>query len=603
MVGYLFVHQLRKYEDRAVLLASRGKVRGLSAGFTVCYDCITSAHKLLLPCPLHPPIFSRSFQIVSVILNGYIFFGSAVNILREVKKHVLIEVDQTHHDGGGVRRQRRGHGHSQSPLDSHHPEPNDANRLQSSARNKLGPLHIHEEYLNPMAGDIQIAGPLGRQGSGIAEDPVHLARRGEGALRMDWESHSSSHSHPGLLLDPLGRESRGHMGRTSHGTRGVDSGRRVTQPITLTLSEKERLTGRNIYEMTPDEINSHYNRWHASSLESISKSLSPTSSLSSLAEMGMTHLRRRASLGDMEMGPSKSVSYSALGGVEDHSSRMLSTGEGLGSPRWRDAGSEDGGESSNSKPFSRNESEPLESGMGQKEKPRGMLRSSLLTKSTSHLMQVEGGSGGGLGSPSGSVGVGVRVKGERPSVEGTSASSVLEAVWRAQPAYLSHRKKEAYVKVHSPMVGRSRALQPVSGTGVTTVNVGSGGRNGGRSERDHSSQSQSLPSNGSSGSPSPAAVPTSFSAELSNSLPHKTEYLVLDFKGVLGIDTTAARSCFLMLIQLMHSAGVTVVFSDMSVSVERLLTAQCVLGRTDVVKPDLDSALEWCEDRVLLRWV
>ena len=37
-----------------------------------------------------------------------------------------------------------------------------------------------------------------------------------------------------------------------------------------------------------------------------------------------------------------------------------------------------------------------------------------------------------------------------------------------------------------------------------------------------------------------------------------TEFLLLDFSAVLGIDATSARSCFLMLVQLMRAAGVKV---------------------------------------------
>ena len=36
-----------------------------------------------------------------------------------------------------------------------------------------------------------------------------------------------------------------------------------------------------------------------------------------------------------------------------------------------------------------------------------------------------------------------------------------------------------------------------------------------------------------------------------------TEYLVLDFTSVVGVDATAARSCFLMLVQLMKVSSTT----------------------------------------------
>jgi len=82
-----------------------------------------------------------------------------------------------------------------------------------------------------------------------------------------------------------------------------------------------------------------------------------------------------------------------------------------------------------------------------------------------------------------------------------------------------------------------------------------------------------------------------------------TEFLVLDFSAVLGVDATAARSCFLMLIQLMKIAQVVVVFANMSPTIERLLRSHNVIQqRADhVVIPQLDDALEWCEEQVLFR--
>lgn len=76
---------------------------------------------------------------------------------------------------------------------------------------------------------------------------------------------------------------------------------------------------------------------------------------------------------------------------------------------------------------------------------------------------------------------------------------------------------------------------------------------------------------------------------------------VLDFAAVVGVDATATRSCFLMMVQLMRSANVTVVFANMSASLEALFRVHKVIGVQDVVIPLLDDALEWCEERVLLR--
>ena len=81
--------------------------------------------------------------------------------------------------------------------------------------------------------------------------------------------------------------------------------------------------------------------------------------------------------------------------------------------------------------------------------------------------------------------------------------------------------------------------------------------------------------------------------------PNATEYLVLDFTHTSGVDATAARSCFLMLMQLMKASHVTVVFANMSPSVRSVLTANGVIRPRDVVIPRLDDALEWCEEIVL----
>ena len=76
---------------------------------------------------------------------------------------------------------------------------------------------------------------------------------------------------------------------------------------------------------------------------------------------------------------------------------------------------------------------------------------------------------------------------------------------------------------------------------------------------------------------------------------------VLDFTAVVGVDATATRSCFLMMVQLMHSANVVVVFANMSENMLGMFRAHKVIGPQDVVIPQLDDALEWCEEQVLLR--
>jgi CRP-like cAMP-binding protein len=79
-----------------------------------------------------------------------------------------------------------------------------------------------------------------------------------------------------------------------------------------------------------------------------------------------------------------------------------------------------------------------------------------------------------------------------------------------------------------------------------------------------------------------------------------TEYLILDFTEVMGVDATAARACFLTLVQFMRTANVTVVFAHLSKPVEELLRAHNVLNEESIIIPNLDDALEWCEDQILV---
>jgi MFS superfamily sulfate permease-like transporter len=81
-----------------------------------------------------------------------------------------------------------------------------------------------------------------------------------------------------------------------------------------------------------------------------------------------------------------------------------------------------------------------------------------------------------------------------------------------------------------------------------------------------------------------------------------TEYLVLDFEKVFGVDTTATRSCFLMLVQLMAKANVVVVFTNMKSEIERRLRAAEVINDNDIVIPLLDDALEWCEEHIITKY-
>lgn len=78
--------------------------------------------------------------------------------------------------------------------------------------------------------------------------------------------------------------------------------------------------------------------------------------------------------------------------------------------------------------------------------------------------------------------------------------------------------------------------------------------------------------------------------------------LILDFRQVLGIDSSAVMS----LVKLRQAAGrngFIVVLSSVPPQVERVLQAGGLLDDRDgagcVVYPDIDSALEWCEEQLL----
>ena len=105
----------------------------------------------------------------------------------------------------------------------------------------------------------------------------------------------------------------------------------------------------------------------------------------------------------------------------------------------------------------------------------------------------------------------------------------------------------------------------------------------------------------------------------------KVEYVVIDFSQVIGVDATSARNCFLLLTKILHTAGVIVVYTEMSDAIEKLLVAHGVIatpsaddmgssmdfanGKNEreqaagrgLVILSLDDALEWCEDSLLER--
>jgi hypothetical protein len=84
-----------------------------------------------------------------------------------------------------------------------------------------------------------------------------------------------------------------------------------------------------------------------------------------------------------------------------------------------------------------------------------------------------------------------------------------------------------------------------------------------------------------------------------------TRYLVLDCSHVTGLDATAARTFFVALHQALQQHGVTMVLTDLSARMARLLRAHKVLSDDTekpgmcLTSPTLEDGLEWCEDMLL----
>lgn len=85
-----------------------------------------------------------------------------------------------------------------------------------------------------------------------------------------------------------------------------------------------------------------------------------------------------------------------------------------------------------------------------------------------------------------------------------------------------------------------------------------------------------------------------------------TRFVVFDFSRVSGLDATAARSCFLALKLLFSHHRITAVYCGMSADVEFLLRANDVLLAQELIREschvtsDLDLALDWCEQQLIL---
>jgi SulP family sulfate permease len=77
-------------------------------------------------------------------------------------------------------------------------------------------------------------------------------------------------------------------------------------------------------------------------------------------------------------------------------------------------------------------------------------------------------------------------------------------------------------------------------------------------------------------------------------------YLVFDFKLVTGIDSSAAHS-FAQIKRIAQGHGTTLVLANLHPSANRNLRASLFIDDTVKVMGELDHALEWCENEVIVR--
>jgi sulfate permease, SulP family len=75
-------------------------------------------------------------------------------------------------------------------------------------------------------------------------------------------------------------------------------------------------------------------------------------------------------------------------------------------------------------------------------------------------------------------------------------------------------------------------------------------------------------------------------------------FLIFDFRRVTGIDSSATQS-FAQIKQAATKAGATVVLADLAPEMERLFRAAKFISDEVVIAPDLDRALETCEQKII----
>jgi SulP family sulfate permease len=75
-------------------------------------------------------------------------------------------------------------------------------------------------------------------------------------------------------------------------------------------------------------------------------------------------------------------------------------------------------------------------------------------------------------------------------------------------------------------------------------------------------------------------------------------FLIFDFRRVTGIDSSATQS-FAQIKQAASNAGAKIVLADLAAEMERLFRAARFISDDVLIAPDLDRALETCEEKII----
>eukprot|EP01041_Mallomonas_annulata_P006865 gene6865-13910_t len=580
---------LRKFDDRAVLYANRG-------------------------------------QIVTVNLNGYIFFGSAVSILEEVKRNVIIRCDHVSDDAGSghvgtdaaaaVPSQGHHHHHHQVRGTITTTNHNTNTTTDSGRRGSLSRLSSNYHTLpvddHKYLHDISPAGDEDGTGTGgTVSNPIHSSLVEQNKSQPpNCSSNNNQHT-----VDP--------MTMPSGEDQVVVTSSSLPRNRSVTLNEI--MESQSVYDMTGEEISQHYKTWNTERAAAAGDdtvegnesgpptSLSPYSYGSSpiLAQLA-DHINFRNRTGstksnvglDIELGlPATGddvMTTSTLPTFPSSKSvdRDVISSKGTAAQGGTRASAVDNiAPLSSPGPISGPIGAPMPSTV--KSSPMSLLRKAMPTRNLTV--------GGIAFEP---------VEEENPRCDDDTpddpSSCLLDTVWRSQTSYRSRRDYHSVSTNTTITDKKGPHLHQDRDRDRGEYHVPSYG-----STARHSISSEPLPSpspfslsSSAASSPSPATtspVPLDNSLQslnqvaLTATMRIKTKYLVLDFSKVLGVDATAARSCFLMLIQLKRAAGIAVVFACVPPEVERLLRSHGVLRASDPIKPRLDDALEWCEDQILTK--